>query len=119
MWLLPLFGLIAGALIGSTISFQVPPIYVKYMSVALLASLDSVLGGIRSILDKHFDGAVLLSGFFANALLAALLAYLGDRLGVDLYYAAVFAFGVRLFQNLASIRHYILTRFRNRREELR
>lgn len=120
MWIiLPLLGILLGAVIGSKITYQVPPIYLKYMSVAVLASLDSVLGGIRSVLDHRFDSTILLSGFFTNALLAGLLAYLGDRLGVDLYYAAVFAFGVRLFQNLASIRHHILTMYRARKEEQR
>lgn len=115
MWLLPVLGLIIGALIGSTITFQVPVIYIKYMSIAVLASLDSVFGGIRAVLEDHFNGTILLTGFFTNALLAALLAYMGDRLGVDLYYAAVFAFGVRLFQNLANIRHNLLTRFNKKK----
>ena len=101
MWL-PILGLLFGAIIGSAISFEIPIIYAKYMSVAVLASLDSVFGGVK------FDGTILLTGFFTNTLLAALLAYLGDRLGVDLHMAAVFAFGVRLFQNLADIRHHLL-----------
>lgn len=119
MWLLPILGLIFGAVIGSALTFQVPPGYIKYMSIAVLASLDSVFGGIRSVLENHFDGTILLTGFFTNALLAALLAYLGDRLGVDLYYAAVFAFGVRLFQNLANIRHTILLQYRNKKNRYR
>lgn len=115
IWLLPLIGLVVGAIVGSTITFQIPAIYVKYMSIAVLASLDSVFGGVRAVLEENFDGTILLTGFFTNALMAALLAYLGDRLGVDLYYAAVFAFGVRLFQNLAAIRHDILTKHRARK----
>ena len=109
MWL-PILGLLFGAIIGSAISFQIPVIYAKYMSVAVLASLDSVFGGFRAVFEDTFDGTILLTGFFTNTLLAALLAYLGDRLGVDLYLAAVFAFGVRLFQNLAAIRHHILNK---------
>ncbi len=116
MWfILPLIGLIIGAYLGSAVTFQLPAIYLKYMSIAVLASLDSVFGGIRSIMEDKFDGTILLTGFFTNALLAALLTYLGDRLGVDLYYAAVFAFGVRLFQNLATIRHHCLTNYRQRK----
>ena len=113
MWLvLPLLGLIIGAYLGSAVTFQLPAVYLKYMSIAVLASLDSVFGGIKAILEEKFDGTILLTGFFSNALLAALLTYLGDRLGVDLYYAAIFAFGVRLFHNLATIRHYCLLSFR-------
>lgn len=117
MWLIPLFGLLIGILLGSAITFQIPPIYIKYMSIAVLASLDSVLGGVRSVFEDRFDGTILLTGFFANATLAALLAYMGDRLGVDLYYAAVFVFGVRIFQNLATIRHCLLTRWRARKNQ--
>ncbi|MGI6145004.1 MAG: small basic family protein [Peptococcia bacterium] len=116
MWfILPIIGLILGIYLGSNITFQLPAIYIKYMSIAVLASLDSVFGGIKAVLKNNFDGTILLSGFFTNALLAALLAYLGDRLGVDLYYAAIFAFGVRIFQNLATIRHHVITNLRQRK----
>ena len=109
MWM-PLLGLLFGAILGSAISFEIPIAYAKYMSIAVLVSLDSVFGGIKSVLEDRFDGFILLTGFFSNTLLAAMLAYLGDKLGVDLYMAAVFAFGVRLFQNLATIRHHLISR---------
>lgn len=107
MWL-PLLGLLLGIIIGLLSPFQVPVAYVKYMSVAALAALDSVFGGLRAGMEDKFDSVVFLSGFFSNTLLAGILAYIGDQLGVELYMAAVFAFGVRLFQNLAIIRRYLL-----------
>ncbi|MZP29753.1 DUF1290 domain-containing protein [Heliobacterium undosum] len=109
MWL-PLVGLALGIFIGSVLSITIPMEYAKYMSVAVLAALDSVFGSLRSFLEDKFDALVLLTGFFTNAVLAALLAYIGDRLGVDLFLAAVFAFGVRIFQNLAVIRRYVIDR---------
>jgi small basic protein len=57
-----------------------------------------------------YDETVFLTGFFFNIFLAACLAFLGVHLGVDLYLAAIFAFGVRLFQNIAVIRRLILTK---------
>ncbi len=42
--------------------------------------------------------------------LAAFLAYIGDRLGVPLYYAAIFTFGGRIFENFASIRRILLNK---------
>ncbi len=107
MWL-PLLGLILGLAIGYVSPFSVPIEYAKYLSVGILAALDSVLGGIRSAQEDHFDSTVFLTGFFSNMLLAAFLAYVGDRIGVDLYLAAVVAFGVRLFQNLGSIRRHLI-----------
>ena len=52
-----------------------------------------------------------ISSFFTNAALAALLAYLGDILGVDIYIGAVVAFSIRLFQNLSMIREELFERF--------
>jgi small basic protein len=111
MWFgigLAVLGLAVGVLIGLNVPLVLPQAYAKYMSVAVLAALDSVFGGIRAAMEDHFDNNIFLTGFFSNALLAAGLAFIGERLGIDLYLAAVVAFGVRLFQNLAIIRRYLL-----------
>ena len=111
VWLIPVLCLLAGILLGSILSFQIPLTMAKYLSIAVLAALDAVLGGVRCIYENNFNGLILLSGFISNALLAAFLAFLGDQLNVDLYMAAVFVFGVRIFQNLSAIRHYVLSNF--------
>ncbi|MGI6487698.1 MAG: small basic family protein [Syntrophomonadaceae bacterium] len=111
MWLLVIFCLLLGLFIGFQIPVFLPVVYSKYMSIAILAALDSVFGGIRAYMEDVFDNVVFVSGFFVNILLAAGLAYLGDRLGVELYLAAVVAFGVRIFQNLAIIRRYLLKKW--------
>ncbi len=105
---LPITGLIIGLIIGISFPITVPVEYAKFMSVALLASLDSVFGGLRAGIEEKFDNTVFITGFFTNALLAAGLVYIGDRLGIDLYYVALLAFGLRIFQNLAIIRRYFL-----------
>ena len=111
VWLIPVLGLLAGILIGSIVSIQIPLVLAKYLSIAVLAALDSALGGVRCIYENNFNGLILLTGFISNALLAAFLAFLGDQLSVDLYMAAAFVFGVRIFQTLSTIRHYVLSRF--------
>ncbi|ADI01583.1 MAG TPA: small basic family protein [Syntrophothermus lipocalidus] len=111
MWVLILFCLLFGIFIGLQMPVFIPFLYAKYMSIAILAALDSVFGGIRAYMEDVFDNIVFVSGFFINILLAAGLAYLGDRLGVELYLAAVVAFGVRIFQNLAIIRRYLLKKW--------
>jgi small basic protein len=108
--ILPIAGLIVGILIGTFSPVSIPQEYAKLFSVALLASLDSVFGGLRAAAEEKFDNTVFISGFFTNALLAAVLVYIGDRLGIDLYYVALLAFGLRIFQNLAIIRRYFLTK---------
>lgn len=111
MWVLIVFCLLFGIFIGLQMPVFIPFMYAKYMSIAILAALDSVFGGIRAYMEDVFDNVVFVSGFFINIVLAAGLAYLGDRLGVELYLAAVVAFGVRIFQNLAIIRRYLLKKW--------
>lgn len=110
MWL-PIFGLLVGITIGLLTDIKISAEYANYLSIAILAALDTLVGGIRAHLQNIYDEKVFVSGFFFNIILAASLAFLGVHLGVDLYLAAVFAFGVRLFQNIAVIRRVILTKW--------
>ncbi len=105
---LPIAGLLLGIIIGLAFPISVPFEYAKFMSVALLAALDSVFGGLRAGSEEKFDNTIFITGFFTNALLAAGLVWIGERLGIDLYYVALLAFGLRIFQNLAIIRRYFL-----------
>jgi len=103
-----LIGLFLGLFIGYYSPITVPTIYAPYVSISILAALDSVFGGIKALEEDNFDINIFITGFFSNALMAGLLAYFGDRLGIQLYLAAIFAFGVRIFQNLAIIRRSIV-----------
>jgi small basic protein len=107
MWLI--LALLIGMLLGFIIPVDFPLEYSKYVSVAFLAGLDSVLGGVRAGVEKKFNGLIFITGFLCNVLFAALLTWVGDRLGVDLYLAAVVTFGVRIFQNLAYIRRDLIS----------
>jgi small basic protein len=102
-------GLVVGFLITFFSQYTVPPHMAPYLSLAALAGLDSIFGGIRAGLEGKFHDDIFLSGFVVNTLLAGLLAYLGDRIGVDLFLAAVVALGGRVFLNLSLIRRYWLT----------
>ncbi len=109
-----LLGFLLGIVMGLTFKVPLPPIYGRYLGIAILAALDSVVGGIRSLYEKNFNERLFIAGFFTNSLLATFITFLGDRVGVDLALAAIVAFGVRMFQNLTLIRRYI---FQSRRWE--
>lgn len=104
-------GLILGVALGFVCPMFIPAAYSKLFSAALLAALDSVFGGFRAVVDEKFDSTIFISGFFVNAMLAAMLVFLGDYLGMDMYYVALFVFGMRIFQNLAIIRRYLLKKY--------
>ncbi|MFN2746129.1 MULTISPECIES: small basic family protein [Bacillus] len=110
MWL-PVLGLLLGIAIGFGSNFTIPEEYSNYLSLAILASLDTLVGGIRAHLESAYDELVFVTGFFFNIILAIGLAFLGVHLGVDLYLVGMFAFGVRLFQNIAVIRRILLAKW--------
>lgn len=101
-------GLLLGIILGFIVDVNIPEKLSPYMSVAILACLDSVFGAIKANLSKNFQANIFISGFFGNALLAAGLAYLGDKLGIPIYIAAVIVFGSRIFDNFAVIRRIII-----------
>lgn len=107
-------GLLAGVLLGLVLNINIPDRFSPYMSVAILACLDSVFGAFRASLSKSFKPDIFISGFFGNSLLAAALAYLGDKLGIPMYIAAVIVFGGRIFDNFAMIRRFILEKIKGR-----
>jgi small basic protein len=111
MWWLAILGLLVGVGLGLAFSLTIPAQYSRYTAMALLAAFDSVLGAVRAELDAEFDNRIFVTGFFVNMILAGLLTFLGDRLGVELYIAAIVAFGVRMFNNLAIIRRQLLERW--------
>lgn len=115
--ILPLFGLIIGFVIVYIANVTVPADFASYISLATLAGLDAVIGGIRAGVEEKFRADIFLSGFVANTLLAVLLAYIGEQVGVDLFLAAVVVIGGRVFLNLSLIRRYLLTKISLSRKE--
>lgn len=106
-----ILGLLGGIILGFTLNISYPTEYSFYITMGLLAAIDSILGAARSHLEGKYNNLIFISGFITNAILAGLLAYLGDRLGVPLYYAAILVFGGRLFQNIAVIRRLIIDKY--------
>lgn len=103
-------GCILGALVGMggpVISYTVS----NYLAIAIVAALDSVFGGITSVLNGKFDLKIFISGFFGNALLSIMLTWLGVKLNVDIYLAAIVVFVGRMFTNLAIIRRYYIDKW--------
>jgi small basic protein len=107
MWL-PIVGLLLGIGLGVVFAVSVPVEFARYTASAMLAAADSVVGAWRSGLEDKYNNRIFLSGLVVNMLLAASLTFVGDRLGVDLYIAAVVVFGARLFNNLAIIRRHFI-----------
>lgn len=103
-----LIGLAIGIALGYLYPITITAAYTKLFSVVLLVALDSLFGGLKAAFNAHFSDTVFITGFIANALFAAFLVFLGDNLGIDLYYVALLVFGFRIFKNLAGLRRHLL-----------
>ena len=110
---MPVIGLVTGFIVVYLSQYTIPahlaPYLSPYLSLAALAGVDSICGGIRAGIEGKFHDDIFLTGFVMNTILAGSLAYLGDRIGVDLFLAAVVTLGGRVFLNLSLIRRYWLT----------
>lgn len=106
--------MIIACILGAIVGLNAPIIsytYSSYLAIAIIAALDSVFGGISSVINKRFDMKIFISGFFGNAILAILLTVLGEKLNVDIYLAAIFVFVWRMFINLGIIRRYYVEKW--------
>ena len=110
--------IIVGCMLGAIIGIYAPIVpytYSGYLAIAIIAALDSVFGGIAATLKKNFDLKIFVSGFFGNAILSILLTFLGQKLNVDIYLAAIVVFVGRMFNNLAMIRRYYIEKLATRK----
>ena len=115
-----LIAILIGCILGAILGMNAPMIsytYSSYLAIAIIAALDSVFGGITSVLNKNFDMKIFITGFFGNAILSILLTYLGQRLNVDIYLAAIVVFVGRMFVNLAIIRRYYVEKWSNKKKK--
>ena len=113
--------ILIGCILGAIIGINAPMIsytYSSYLAIAIIAALDSVFGGITSVINKNFDLKIFITGFFGNAILSILLTILGQKLNVDIYLAAIIVFVGRMFNNLGIIRRYYIERWGKNKENV-
>ena len=106
--------MIIACILGVVVGLNAPMIsytYSSYLAIAIIAALDSVFGGVASVINKKFDMKIFISGFFGNAILAILLTMLGEKLNIDIYLAAIVVFVGRMFNNLGIIRRYYVEKW--------
>ncbi|MFC8448351.1 small basic family protein [Kitasatospora sp. NPDC057223] len=107
--MIAVLGLAIGVVVGLFVQPEVPDVVVPYLPIAVVAALDAVFGGVRAMLDGIFDDKVFVVSFLSNVVVAALIVFLGDQLGVgsQLSTGVVVVLGIRIFSNTAAIRRHV------------
>lgn len=98
-------GVVGGLLVQPTAPDWADP----YLPVAVVAALDAVFGALRATLEDVFDDKVFVVSLLSNVVVAALVVFLGDLLGVggQLSTAVVVVLGIRIFSNVTAIRRHV------------
>jgi small basic protein len=106
---IPAVALVIGVVLGLVLEPTVPVWLEPYLPLAVVAALDAVFGGVRAVLDGIFDDKVFVVSFVSNTLVAGVIVFLGDQLGVggQLSTAVVVVLGIRIFSNVAAIRRHV------------
>ena len=107
--MIAVIGLIVGIALGIFLQPAVPLWLEPYLPIAVVAALDAVLGAGRAILDGVFDDHVFVISFLSIVLIASLLVFLGDQLGVgaQISTGVVVVLAMRIFANSAAIRRHL------------
>lgn len=107
--MIAVLGLVVGIVLGLVLRPSVPSGLEPYLPIAVVAAMDAVFGALRAFLDGIFDDKVFVISFVSNVLIAALIVFLGDKLGVgaQLSTGVIVVLGIRIFSNVAAIRRHI------------
>ena len=108
--MIPAIGLLIGVLLGLFLHPTVPLWLQPYLPSAVVAALDAVFGAFRSVLDGIFNDRIFVISFLSNVLVAAVIVFLGDQLGVgsQMSTGVVVVLTMRIFANVAAIRRHLL-----------
>lgn len=109
--IIAVIALAVGVVMGVLVDINVPVGLQPYLPIAVVAALDALFGGVRAHLDGAFDDKQFTISFISNVLVAGLIVYLGDQLGVgaQLSTGVVVVLGIRIFSNAAAIRRRLFS----------
>lgn len=107
--MIAVIGLLVGVAIGILWHPVVPLWLEPYLPIAIVAALDAVVGGFKALAQKRFDDRIFAVSFLSNVLIASLLVFVGDQLGVgaQMSTGVVVVLAMRIFANAASIRRIL------------
>lgn len=111
-----LISIVLGIFTG--LNVEIPYIYAKYISVAIIACMDSALGAFIANINKKFKFSEFLTGFFGNAIISMLLVYLGEKMDIDIYLAAIIVFTFKILNNISELRKVVLSKISKHKEKV-
>lgn len=101
-------GIVLGVLAGLNLNLAYSPEYAVYISLAVLAILNTILNLLNENLKGELTPVKSVAFLTVDLVFGLLMGYVGEQLGLPIYLAAVFAFGNNIFKNLIDITNFML-----------
>lgn len=98
-------GLIVGIFLGYVLNISANE---KICALIFIVALDAICGGAVAKINKTFTNKILVCDFFTNTIFGLILIFFGNLFEIDLYYIAIFIFGLRIFKNLSVLKEFLL-----------
>ena len=104
--MIAVIGLAIGVALGIFLHPDVPIWLQPYLPIAVVAALDAVVGAFRALAEGTFVDRVFIVSFLSNIVIAGLLVFLGDQLGVgaQISTGVIIVLAMRIFATAAAIR---------------
>jgi len=104
-------GLFLGIIAGLNLNIVYNPDYVVYISLAILAILNSIFNMIHENKTGELTLVRCIAFLLTDLLFALFLGFVGEKLGLPVYLAAVFAFGNNIYKKLRILVNIFLEKF--------
>ncbi len=104
-------GLILGIIAGLNLNLVYNPAYIVYISLAILAILNTIINILHDSKTTDLTIANSLVYLLTDLLFALFLGFVGEQLGLPIYLAAVFAFGNNIYKKLRLLVDIYLDKF--------
>ncbi len=104
-------GVVLGVIAGLKLNVEYNPEYIVYISLAILAMINTIFSILSENLKsetKIFKSVLYL---FSDLLFALFLGYIGERLGLPIYLAAVFAFGNNIYKSMKIMLDFVIAKY--------
>ncbi len=104
-------GVVLGIIAGLNFNVVYNTEYVVYISLSILAMVNTIF----NILCENLKGEIKVFKsvlyLFSDLLFAMFLGYIGERLGLPIYLAAVFAFGNNIYKNTKIMLDFVISKY--------
>ncbi len=104
-------GVILGLLVGLNLNLVYSPEYAVYISIAVLAILNTIFNLLNLNTKGELTVVKSLTYLSTDLIFGLLLAYVGEQLGLPIYLAAVFAFGNSIYQNMRALVNFMVEKY--------